>query len=81
MTNGAVIGVTDAWIMSDSFVGFYSGEPLRRVAIARSYITKIQVRGDATPRAVRIAGKVYLGVVLALGINLAVFTVLYFSAR
>jgi hypothetical protein len=33
------------------------------MAIARADVTKIQRRVDSTPRGVRIAGKIYLGVV------------------
>ena len=79
-TDGAVITLRDAFITNDSIVGFFSADPLRRAAIARADVTKIEVRGDTTPRGVRIAGKVYLGVVLALGVALVVTVIMYFNA-
>jgi hypothetical protein len=77
MTDGAVITLRDSFVTDDSIVGFFSADPLRRASIARSEVTKIEVRGDTTPRGVRIAGKVYLGVVLALGLVLAVTVIMY----
>jgi hypothetical protein len=72
MKDGTVISVRDSFIMDDSIVGFLSADPLRRAAIARTDVTKIEVRGDTTPRGVRIAGKVYLGVLVAAGLALAI---------
>jgi hypothetical protein len=72
MTDGTMLTLRDSFITNDSIVGFLSDEPLRRAAIARADATKIEVRGDATPRGVRIAEKVYLGVLAGLGLALAV---------
>jgi hypothetical protein len=76
-TDGAVLSLRDSFITSDSIVGFYSDEPLRRAAIARTEVTKVEVRGDTTPKGVRIAGKVYLGVLAALGLALAVTVIMW----
>src|SRR5258706_12552721 len=62
-SDGTVIFLSDSFITSDSIVGLLSAIPHRRTAIARADVTRIQRRGDTTPRGVRIAGKIYLGVV------------------
>jgi hypothetical protein len=59
-------------VRSDSVVGFYSADPLRRMAIARADVTKIEVRDDTTPRAVRIAWKTYQAVFVVSVVALAV---------
>ncbi len=76
-TDGAVISLRDSFITNDSIVGFVSDQPLRRAAIARTDVTKIEVRGDTTPRELRIAGKVYLGVLAGLGLALAVTAIMF----
>jgi hypothetical protein len=76
-TDGAVLNLRDSFITTDSIVGFYSDEPLRRAAIARAEVTKVEVRGDTTPRGVRIAGKVYLGVLAALGLVMVVIAIMW----
>jgi hypothetical protein len=75
--DGAVIGLRNSFITDDSIVGFLSDEPIRRAAIARTDVTKIEIRGDTTPKGLRIAGKVYLGVLAALGTALAVETIMW----
>jgi len=65
-TDGAVITLRDSFITNDSIVGFLADEPLRRATVARNDVTKIELRGDTTPHAVRVAGKAYVGVVLGL---------------
>jgi hypothetical protein len=65
-TDGAVITLRDSFITTDSIVGFFADEPLRRAAVARTDVTKIELRGDTTPRTIRVAGKAYVGVVLGL---------------
>jgi hypothetical protein len=77
MTDGAVVTLRDSFVTDDSIVGFYSTDPLRRASIARSDVTKIEVRGDTTPRGVRIAGKVYVGVLAVLGLALAVTVIMW----
>lgn len=72
MKDGTVVSVRDSFITADSIVGVFSAEPLRRAAIARTEVTRIEVRGDTTPRGVRIAAKVYLGVLVAGIIGLAI---------
>jgi len=62
-SDGKVIFLSDSFITSDSIVGLLAAIPHRRTAIARADVTKIQGRIDTTPRGVRIAGKIYLGVV------------------
>ncbi len=62
-SDGTVIFLSDSFITSDSIVGLLSAIPHRRTAIARADVTRIQRRVDTTPRGVRIAGKIYLGVV------------------
>ena len=79
-TDGTVITLKDSFITNDSIVGFFSDDPLRRAAIARTDATKIEVRGDTTPQGVQIAGKVYLGVVLGLGLVLAVTVIMWANA-
>jgi hypothetical protein len=76
-TDGAVMSLKDSFVTSDSIVGFYSDEPLRRVAIARTEVTKVEVRGDTTPRGVRIAGKVYLGVLTGVGLVMIVTVIMW----
>jgi hypothetical protein len=62
-SDGTVISLRDSFITNDSIVGF-SSEPARaRTAIARTDVTKIELRGDTTPQGVRTAAKIYLGVV------------------
>ena len=75
--NGAVITLSDSFITSDSIVGFSSDEPPRRAAVARADVTKIELRGDTTPRAARIAGKAYVGVVLGLIVAVAVTGIMF----
>ena len=79
-TDGAVITLNDSFITNDSIVGLVLADSSRRAAIARTDVAKIEVRGDTTPRSVRIAGKVYLGVVLGLGLALGVVTVMWIVA-
>jgi hypothetical protein len=62
-SDGKVILLSDSFITSDSIIGLLSAIPHRRTAIARADVAKIQRRVDTTPRGVRIAGKIYLGVV------------------
>jgi len=71
-TDGAIITLRDFVVRNDSIVGFFSDGPRLRAAVARTDVTKIEVRGDTTPRGVRIAGKAYLGVVMVLMLALAV---------
>jgi hypothetical protein len=59
-SDGAVITLRDFVIRNDSIVGFVAASPLVRTAVARTDVTKIEVRGDTTPRGVRTAGKIYL---------------------
>ena len=70
--DGAIITLRDAVVRNDSIVGFSSDGTGLRAAVARTDVTKIEVRGDTTPRGVRIAGKVYLGVLTALMLAMAV---------
>ena len=63
-SDGTVIFLGYSFITSDSIVGLLSTIPQRRMAIARADVAKIQGRVDTTPRPVRIAGKIYLGVVM-----------------
>ena len=79
-SDGTVITLQDSFITIASIVGFLSADPLRRAAIARADVTKIEVRGDTTPRGVRTAGKVYLGVLIALGLVLLVSVALWIDA-
>ncbi|HMH26115.1 MAG TPA: hypothetical protein VK542_05945 [Gemmatimonadaceae bacterium] len=62
-SDGKVIFLSDSFITSDSIIGLLSAIPHRRTAIALADVKKIQKRVDNTPRGVRIAGKIYLGVV------------------
>jgi len=66
-SDGKVIFLSDSFITSDSIVGLLAAIPHLRTAIARAYVTTIQGRIDTTPRGVRIAEKIYLGVVLVTG--------------
>ena len=76
----AVISLKDSFITDDSIVGFLSSDPLRRASVARADVTKIEVRGNTTPQGVRTAGKVYLGVVIVLGLVLAVTVIQWLNA-
>ena len=60
-TDSAVIVLRDFVIRTDSIVGFVAAGPLVRTSVARTDVTKIEVRGDTTPRGARTAGKIYLG--------------------
>jgi hypothetical protein len=62
-SDGTVISLSDSFITNDSIAGLLSAAPHQRMAIARTNVTKIEVRGDTTPEGVRTAGKIYLGVV------------------
>jgi hypothetical protein len=59
-SDGTVISLTDSYITNDSIVGFSSDTSRAPTAIARTDVTKIEVRGDTTPRGVRTAAKIYL---------------------
>jgi hypothetical protein len=59
-SDGAVISLRDSFITNDSIVGFSSDTSRVPTAIARTDVSKIEVRGDTTPRGVRTAGKIYL---------------------
>jgi hypothetical protein len=59
-SDGTVIALRDSFITSDSIVGFSSDTSRARTAIARTDVSKIEVRGDTTPGGVRTAGKIYL---------------------
>src|SRR6266550_3339656 len=63
-SDGKVIFLSDSFITSDSIVGLAAAIPHRRTAIARADVAKIQRRIDTTPRGVRIAGKIYVGVLI-----------------
>jgi hypothetical protein len=67
-SDGTVITLTDSFITNDSIAGLLSAVPHQRMAIARTNVTKIEVRGDTTPEGVRTAGKIYLVVVGAVAI-------------
>jgi len=67
-------------VRNDSIVGFLSAGPRLRAAVARTDVTKIEMRGDTTPRGVRIAGKVYLGVLAVAAVALGVAVVRYGNA-
>jgi hypothetical protein len=62
-SDGTVITLTDSFITNDSIAGLLSAAPHQRIAIARTNVTKIEVRGDTTPEGVRTAGMIYLGIV------------------
>jgi len=62
-SDGTVITLSDSFITNDSIAGLLSPAPHQRMAIARTNVTKIELRGDTTPAGVRTAGKIYLGVV------------------
>jgi len=77
-TDGAIITLRDFVVRNDSIVGFFADGPRLRAAVARTDVSKIEVRGDTTPPGVRIAGKAYLGVLAAGAVAFAVIlTVLY----
>lgn len=59
-SDGTVISLRDSFITNDSITGFVSDTTRRRMAIARTSVTKIEMRGDKTSRGVRTAGKTYL---------------------
>lgn len=77
-TDGEIITLRDFAIRSDSIVGFFDAGTRLRAAVARTDVTKIEVRGDTTPQGVRIVGKAYLGVLVIGAVAFAVIlTVLY----
>jgi hypothetical protein len=59
-SDGKVILLSDSFITIDSIVGFVSDTTRQPMAIARTDVTKIEVRGDTTPQGLRTAGKIYL---------------------
>ena len=63
-SDGTVIVLSNSFITTDSISGLLSAIPHWRTAIARADVAKIERRVDTTPRGVRIAGKIYLGVVV-----------------
>jgi hypothetical protein len=67
-SDGTVISLSDSFITIDSIVGFVSDTSRAPTAIARTDVTKIEERGDTTPKGVRTAAKVYLGVVAVVGL-------------
>ena len=69
--DGAIITLRDFMVRDDSIVGFFSDGPRLRAAVARTDVTKIQVRG-ATPRGVRIGKIIYLAVFCVSVVELAV---------
>jgi hypothetical protein len=71
-TDGAIITLRDAVVRSDSIVGFLTDRPGLRAAVPRSDVTKIEARGDTTPRGVGIAWKTYQAVFLVSVVALAV---------
>jgi hypothetical protein len=76
-SDGKVIFLSDSFITSDSIIGLLASIPHRRTAIAQADVTKIQRRIDTTPRGVRIAEKIYLGVVLITGTVFVVTALMY----
>ena len=79
-TDGTIITLRDFVVRNDSIVGFFAAGPRLRAAVARTDVTKIEVRGDTTPRGVRIAGKAYVWVLIVAGVALAVAGVMYGNA-
>jgi hypothetical protein len=71
-TDGAIITLRDAVVRSDSIVGFLSDRPGLQAAVARTDVTKIEARGDTTPRGVGIAWKTYQAVFIVSVVALAV---------
>jgi hypothetical protein len=67
-TDGAIITLKAFVITNDSIVGLLAAGHELRAAVARTDISKIEVRGDTTPRGARIAGKVYLGAMMVGGL-------------
>lgn len=67
-TDGGIITLNAFVVMNDSIVGVLAAGHELRAAVARTDISKIEVRGDTTPRGARIAGKVYLGGMMVLGV-------------
>ena len=67
-SDGTVISLSDSFITNDSVVGFSPDAARARMAIARTDVSKIEVRGDATPHGVRTAGKIYLIYLEVLGV-------------
>ena len=67
-SDGTVIFLSDSFITNDSIVGFSSDTSRAPTAIARTDVTKIELRGDTTPQGVRTAAKIYLGVVAVVAV-------------
>jgi hypothetical protein len=80
-TDGAVIILRDSFITDDSIAGFPSGEPRLRTAIARTNVATIEVRGDTTPRGVRVAGQAYAWVLLGGAVAFAIVGTLIFTTH
>jgi hypothetical protein len=59
-SDGTVISLRDSFITGDSIVGYLSDTSRAPTAIARTDVTKTEVRGDTTPQGVRTAAKIYL---------------------
>jgi len=76
--DGAVVTLRDWFVTNDSIIGFPSGGPRLRAAIARTYVARIETRGDTTPRGVRIAGQTYRWVLLGGAFTFAVVGTLIF---
>jgi hypothetical protein len=81
-TDGAIITLRDFVVRNDSIVGFFAdGGPRLRGAVARPDVSKIEVRGDTTPRGVRIAGEAYKWVLLSAAVSFAVIGTLIFASH
>ncbi len=78
--DGTKVTLREHTLRNDSLVGFLDREHRVRAAVARTDVSKIETRGDTTPRGVRIAGKVYLGVLTVLGLALAITGIMYGNA-
>jgi len=59
-SDGTMFTLRDSFITNDSIFGLSSETSRVQTAIARTDVSKIEVRGDTTPRGVRAAGKIYL---------------------
>jgi hypothetical protein len=77
--DSSIVTLKDFIVRHDSIVGF-SSEGLRsRTGVARTDVIKIEMRGDTTPRPLRVAGNAYAWVLRIASVAGAVAGLLFIA--
>jgi hypothetical protein len=61
-SDSSIVTLKDFIVRHDSIVGFSSDGLRSRIGVARTDVTKIEMRGDITPRPIRVVGNAYVWV-------------------